>query len=309
MWVYLAFLSAAMLGLYDVAKKRSLKENAVLPVLWLNTLFSTIIFTPALLDSAVGEGWLTGTLFETTSGTLREHGMVFLKAVMVLGSWIFGYFGIKHLPITIVGPINATRPVLTLVGAMIIFGERLNGYQWVGVILAIVSLYLLSRSSKKEGINFAHNRWILCVAAAALIGVGCGLYDRHIMFTLNPVFVQSWYTLYQFVLMSIIVSVLWLPKREAHLPDANNQGRHALRLSPKYQSPGGGSNAAQTRWRHRYGRYYRSSGGSQAPPARCSAFLLTSLPFQETLTEILYAKSPIKSIQKMQKMQLFIVST
>ena len=215
MWVYLAFLSAAMLGLYDVAKKRSLKENAVLPVLWLNTLFSTIIFAPALLDSAVGEGWLTGTLFETTSGTLREHGMVFLKAVMVLGSWIFGYLGIKHLPITIVGPINATRPVLTLVGAMIIFGERLNGYQWVGVILAIVSLYLLSRSSKEEGINFAHNRWILCVAAAALIGVGCGLYDRHIMFTLNPVFVQSWYTLYQFVLMSIIVAVLWLPKREA----------------------------------------------------------------------------------------------
>ena len=215
MWVYLAFLSAAMLGLYDVAKKRSLKDNAVLPVLWLNTLFSSLIFAPALLDSVVGGGWLTGTLFETTSGSLRDHGMVFLKAVMVLGSWIFGYFGIKHLPITIVGPINATRPVLTLVGAMIIFGERLNGYQWVGVILAIVSLYLLSRSSKKEGINFAHNRWILCVAAAALIGVGCGLYDRHIMFTLNPVFVQSWYTLYQFVLMSIIVAVLWLPKREA----------------------------------------------------------------------------------------------
>ena len=215
MWVYLAFLSAAMLGLYDVAKKRSLKENAVLPVLWLNTLFSSLIFSPALLDSAVGGGWLEGTLFETTAGSWHDHAMVFLKAVMVLGSWIFGYFGIKHLPITIVGPINATRPVLTLVGAMIIFGERLNGYQWVGVVLAIVSLYLLSRSSKKEGINFAHNRWILCVAAAALIGVACGLYDRHIMFTLNPVFVQSWYTLYQFVLMTIIVAVLWLPKRES----------------------------------------------------------------------------------------------
>ena len=215
MWVYLAFLSAAMLGLYDVAKKRSLKDNAVLPVLWLNTLFSTLIFTPALLDSAIGGGWLEGSLFETTGGSLSDHGMVFLKAVMVLGSWIFGYFGIKHLPITIVGPINATRPVLTLVGAMIIFGERLNGYQWVGVVLAIVSLYLLSRSSKKEGINFANNRWILCVAAAALIGVGCGLYDRYIMLTLNPVFVQSWYTFYQFVLMTVIVAVLWLPKRKA----------------------------------------------------------------------------------------------
>ena len=213
MWVSLAFLSALMLGLYDVAKKRSLKDNAVLPVLWLNTLFSSIIFLPALLDSAFGGGWLDGSLLETTSGTLHDHARVFLKAVMVLSSWIFGYFGIKHLPLTIVGPINATRPVLTLCGAMLIFGERLNGYQWVGVILAIVSLYLLSRSSKNEGVDFAHNRWILCVAAAAIIGVGCGLYDRHIMFSMNAVFVQSWYTLYQFLLMSIIVAALWLPKR------------------------------------------------------------------------------------------------
>lgn len=214
MWVSLAFLSALMLGLYDVAKKRSLKDNAVLPVLWLNTLFSTIIFLPPLLDSAVGSGWLDNTMFATTSGTLHDHLMVMIKAVMVLSSWIFGYFGIKHLPITIVGPINATRPVLTLLGAMIIFGERLNPYQWVGVVLAIVSLYLLSRSSKREGVDFAHNKWIYCVAAAAIIGVGCGLYDRYIMFSLNAIFVQSWYTFYQFLLMSIIVAILWLPKRK-----------------------------------------------------------------------------------------------
>lgn len=214
MWVSLAFLSALLLGLYDVAKKRSLRENAVLPVLWLNTLFSTIIFLPALIDSAAGTEWLNGTLFATAQGSWHDHAMVMIKAMMVLSSWIFGYFGIKNLPLTIVGPINATRPVLTLIGAMIIFGERLNGYQWVGVVLAIVSLYLLSRSSKKEGVDFAHNRWIYCVAAAAIIGVGCGLYDRYIMYSLNAVFVQSWYTFYQFLLMSVIVAVLWLPKRK-----------------------------------------------------------------------------------------------
>lgn len=213
MWVSLAFLSALMLGLYDVAKKHSLKDNAVLPVLWLNTLFSTIIFLPALLDSVVGGGWLDNTLFETTSGTLHDHAVVFAKAAMVLSSWIFGYFGIKHLPLTIVGPINATRPIMVLVGAMLIFGEKLNGYQWVGVILSIVSLYLLSRSSKKEGVNFKNNRWILCIAAAAVIGACCGLYDRHIMYSMNAVFVQSWYSFYQFLLMSVIVGILWLPKR------------------------------------------------------------------------------------------------
>ena len=214
MWVSLAFLSALMLGLYDVAKKRALKDNAVLPVLWLNTLFSSIIFLPALLDSAVGGGWLDNTLFETTSGTLHDHAKIFAKAAMVLSSWIFGYFGIKHLPLTIVGPINATRPIMVLVGAMLIFGEKLNGYQWVGVVLSIISLYLLSRSSKKEGVNFTNNRWILCIAAAAVIGACCGLYDRHIMYSMNAVFVQSWYSFYQFLLMSIIVGILWLPKRK-----------------------------------------------------------------------------------------------
>ncbi len=214
MWVSLAFLSALMLGLYDVAKKRALKDNAVLPVLWLNTLFSSIIFLPALLDSAVGGGWLDNTLFETTSGTLHDHAKIFAKAAMVLSSWIFGYFGIKHLPLTIVGPINATRPIMVLVGAMLIFGEKLNGYQWVGVVLSIVSLYLLSRSSKKEGVNFTNNRWILCIAAAAVIGACCGLDDRHIMYSMNAIFVQSWYSFYQFLLMSIIVGILWLPKRK-----------------------------------------------------------------------------------------------
>lgn len=39
MWLSLAFCSAALLGLYDVAKKKALSRNDVLPVLLLNTLF------------------------------------------------------------------------------------------------------------------------------------------------------------------------------------------------------------------------------------------------------------------------------
>ncbi|HPM03830.1 MAG TPA: EamA family transporter, partial [Candidatus Cloacimonadota bacterium] len=48
MWVILAFLSAALLGLYDIFKKQSLKDNAVIPVLFLNTLFSSLIFLPVI---------------------------------------------------------------------------------------------------------------------------------------------------------------------------------------------------------------------------------------------------------------------
>ena len=153
MWLLLAFTSALLLGLYDVAKKQALRDNAVLPVLLLNTLFSSLLFLPTVLSTAGGWGWFDATPLRCPAGDLHAHLLVVLKSCIVLSSWVFGYFGIKHLPLTIVGPINATRPVMTLVGAMLIFGERLNGYQWVGVVLAIGSLFLLSRSSRSISVT------------------------------------------------------------------------------------------------------------------------------------------------------------
>ena len=140
MWVGLAFLSALLLGLYDVAKKRSLGGNAVIPVLLLNTLFSSLIFLPVILSAELQLGWFEGTSLEGDTGSLAEHSLVALKALITLSSWLCGYFAIKHLPLTIVGPVNATRPVVVLIGATLLFGERLNMWQWGGVLLTILSL-------------------------------------------------------------------------------------------------------------------------------------------------------------------------
>ena len=161
MWLAFAFLSALLLGFYDVFKKQSLDGNAVLPVLLLNTLFSSLIFLPFILLSAwMPEQMAAHPLIYVPAAGWEVHRLILLKSLIVLSSWMLGYFGLKHLPITIVGPINATRPVMVLVGAMLIFGERLNLWQWIGVILAAVSFLMLSRSGRKEGIDFKHNRWI-----------------------------------------------------------------------------------------------------------------------------------------------------
>ena len=221
MWLALAFISATFLGFYDTSKKASLKDNAVLPVLFLNTVFSTLIFSPFLLDYIGGFGWFTGTFLDTASGaesSLQAHLLVVLKAFIVLSSWICGYFGLKHLPLTIVGPINATRPVIVLVGAMLIFGERLNAYQWIGVLISLSSIFLMSRAGKKENIDFRSNRWIWCVAAATLMGAVSGLYDKHIMKSLSPMFVQSWFNLYQMIIMAVVCALMWYPRRHQTTP-------------------------------------------------------------------------------------------
>ena len=214
MWLFLAFLSAALLGFYDAFKKQSLRDNAVLPVLFLNTVFSSIVFLPFILLSAFAPPVLHGTIFFVPSAGWEVHGYIVLKSFIVLSSWIFGYFGMKHLPLTIVGPINATRPVMVLVGAMLLFGERLNFYQWTGVLLAVLSFFMLSRSGKKEGIDFTHNRWVFFIVMAAVTGALSGLYDKFLMTRLDPMTVQSWYNVYQVFIMCPILLLLWWPKRK-----------------------------------------------------------------------------------------------
>lgn len=217
MWLALAFLSAALLGLYDVSKKQALRGNAVIPVLFLNTLFSSFFFLPFIVISA-RTTLLDGTMFHVPICGWEVHKYILLKSFIVLGSWIFGYFGMKHLPITIVGPINATRPVMVLLGALLIFGERLNTCQWIGVLLAIASIILLSRSGKKEGIDFRHNRWIFFVALASLLGAVSALYDKFLMRSFDSMVVQSWFTLYQCLIMGVVLLVLWYPKRNDSTP-------------------------------------------------------------------------------------------
>ena len=224
MWIVFAFLSAFLLGFYDVFKKESLNGNAVIPVLLLNTVISSLIFLPLIVLSANGS-IEDGNLFHVASYGWEGHKYIMLKSVIVLSSWIFGYFGIKNLPITIVGPINATRPVMVLIGALALFGEHLNLWQWAGVLIAMFGLYLLSHSGKKEGINFSHNKWIVFVFASNILGALSALYDKYLMASpenggigLDKLAVQSWFNIYQVILMTVILLVLWLPRRNHTTP-------------------------------------------------------------------------------------------
>lgn len=197
MWWLLAFGSAALLGGYDSFKKISLKDNAVVPVLFLNTVFCALIFSPWLFPSGF-RGW-------------DQQAYLLGKSVLVLSSWMAGYAAMKHLPLTLVGPVNATRPVLVLLGALFLYGERLNLLQWAGVLMAICAYFLMRLTGRREGLK-AGNKWIVCLVAAVILGAASGLYDKYLMspdyLGMPRMFVLSWYSLYQALLMSAVVAVL-----------------------------------------------------------------------------------------------------
>lgn len=201
MWITLALLSALCLGFYDISKKVSLRGNNVLAVLFLNTLFCTLLMSPVIISGVVKGEFGFGN-------DPAAHGMIVLKALIVLSSWLLGYFSIKHLPLTIASPIAASRPVLVLVGALLVFGERLNLWQWGGVTLGFFSLFFITRIGRKEGFTLHNSRWLWMSVGAAVMGAVSALYDKYLLRSYQPLEVQAWYSFYQFLIMGTVLFVL-----------------------------------------------------------------------------------------------------
>jgi transporter family protein len=207
MWTILAFISALCLGFYDISKKIALRDNKVVDVLTLSICVSALLLSIPLWLSRLCPEMMTGTHFYVPTLDLQAHLYTVLKSVIVLSSWVFAYISLKHLPLSVVSPAQATRPMWTLVGALLLFGERLNTWQWIGVLLAIGTIFMLSfknRSSLMHPTTSADTRYYVALALAILIGACSGLYDKYLMRRYDHNAVQVYYTFYQAIMMIIV---------------------------------------------------------------------------------------------------------
>ena len=207
MWIVLSFISALCLGCYDISKKIALRENRVIDVLTLSVCISTVLLSVPWVLSRVCPEMMTATPFYVPQLDLAAHGLVVVKSMIVLSSWVFAYISLKHLPLSVVSPMQATRPMWTLVGALLLFGERLNGWQWLGVSLAIGTVFVFSFRNKQTIRNTRHTpagRYYVALALAILIGACSGLYDKYLMRSYDHNAVQVYYTFYQALMMLVV---------------------------------------------------------------------------------------------------------
>lgn len=216
MWVFLALASALFLGIYEVFKKLSVHKNAVIPVLVISTLTSALLFLPVTIGSIFYPEFFQKIQLYVPPINMLQQGMIFLKSIIVVSSWLMAFYAVKHLPMTIVGPIRATGPVWTLFGAILIYSEHLSLQQWVGVTVTLFFFYLLSTAGKSEGINFGANKWIFLILGGTFLGAVSGLYDKFLMRRIDRMAVQAWFSFYQVaILLPILAITRWrLPKAE-----------------------------------------------------------------------------------------------
>jgi len=188
MWIYLTLASAFLLGCYDVAKKQALRRNSVMWVLFMVSVFSCVLLIPAF-----------------KGGQQRDFLLLAPKAVMVTSSWICGLAAMKRLPLTTASTLKSSRPVFVVLFSVILLGERLNPWQWAGVVLVLGAIWLLSRSSRSEGIYFSKSSGVVWMGFSILTGVASALYDKWIMTWMDPIFVLCWSNLFIGVLMGVVL--------------------------------------------------------------------------------------------------------
>jgi len=218
MWTFLAFISALCLGCYDISKKIALQENRVIDVLTISVCVSSLILSIPLILSRLCPEMIMSTPFFVPRLDATAHAYTLLKSVIVLSSWVFAYISLKHLPLSVVSPMQATRPMWTLVGALLIFHEQLNTFQWLGILLAIGSIFVFSLKGKSK-ITTAlpidrnqksqiDNKYYIALALAILIGSCSGLYDKYLMRRYDHNAVQVYYTFYQAIMMLITWAIM-----------------------------------------------------------------------------------------------------
>jgi len=173
MWVSYILLSALLLAFYDIAKKYSVRDNAVMPVLFAATLCGSIGFAGVLAVS--------GALRDAVSISPANFGRVALKSAIVSASWIFVYYAMRALPISIASPIRASAPLWTLLGAVVFFGEIPTPLRAAGMLAVFAGYGLFSAAGKFEGIHFGRHAGVFYAFAGTLLGAGSALYDKHLL--------------------------------------------------------------------------------------------------------------------------------
>jgi bacterial/archaeal transporter family protein len=200
-WIAASLLSALFLGVYELCTKHAVRENAVVPVLFFSTLSGAAVWTVLLLVQWGHPGLLPGSLV-AESLTVTQHLQLALKSAIVAASWVFTYFALKHLPLSLGSPIRATSPLWTLLGAVLVLGEHPTLLQTLGILTTLGSFIGLSVAGAREGVHFHRNKWVAYLIAGTLFGAASSLYDKYLLGRLRfsvPT-VQAWFSVYLVVL-------------------------------------------------------------------------------------------------------------
>ena len=172
-WVLWILASAVFLALYDIAKKASVRDNEVLPVLLCSTCFGCL----AYLVGITALGRLGATLAAVDARVIL---LGLLKSAIVASSWVFTFCALRTLPVTIATPIRSSAPALVFLVALVLYGEIPTWIQGVGMLLVFAGYCTFSWAGRHEGIDFFHNKAVGLAVVGAVLSAVSSIWDKYV---------------------------------------------------------------------------------------------------------------------------------
>ena len=173
MWTCWILASAVFLAFYDLAKKASVRENAVLPVLLLATVAGGGAYV-AVLGAAGG----IPAAFDVSA---RDLSLICIKSAIVSTSWVLTYCALRSLPITIATPIRASAPAIVFIAAFFLYGEQPTILQGLGITLVLAGYWAFSKAGKFEGIDFLRSRAVWLAIGGMCMSAVSSIWDKFIL--------------------------------------------------------------------------------------------------------------------------------
>ena len=172
-WTCWILASAVFLAFYDLAKKASVRDNAVLPVLLVSTVFGCTAFVLGL--------WASGRFAPVAARIdLRLASLAAIKSLIVATSWVFTFCALRTLPVSIATPIRASAPALVFLLAACLYDERPSALQGAGMLVVFGGYFVFSWAGRREGIDFLRNRAVWCAVAGMCFSALSAIWDKFV---------------------------------------------------------------------------------------------------------------------------------
>jgi transporter family protein len=139
LWLLWSVATIVLWGLWGLVSK--IASNGV------DVYVNQLLYTAGLAPLMLFVGWTVWKHSAKEDAQLRRKGIfwAFLTGVLGgLGNLAFFQALVKGGEASIVAPVTALFPMVTVLLAVVFLKERLGSMQWLGLGLAFVAIYLLS---------------------------------------------------------------------------------------------------------------------------------------------------------------------
>lgn len=135
MWIMFAFGSAAFAGLTSILAKCGIKKT--------DSTAATAIRTIAVLAFSWLMVFIVGSQSEITSISLKSWVFLILSGIATGASWLCYFKALSLGDINKVVPIDKSSTVLTIILALIFFGEEITPVKLAAIVLIAVGTFLM----------------------------------------------------------------------------------------------------------------------------------------------------------------------